>query len=91
MIEEDENDILDSGLTRHQTEIALKKASMAYEISKKKNMPVNKNYYALLIYKLEYELRLHTTPLRELEVLALEYYRKHVELLRNYGRAGNSL
>ena len=91
MIEEDENDILDSGLTRHQTEIALKKARMAYEISKKKNMPVNKNYYALLIYKLEYELRLHTIPLRELKILALEYYRKHVELLRNYGRAGNSL
>ena len=55
MIEEDENDILDSGLTRHQTEIALKKARMAYEISKKKNMPVNKNYYALLTIVSEYK------------------------------------
>jgi hypothetical protein len=46
------NDILDSGLTRQQTEIALKKARMAYDISNNKNRPAGKNYYACLIYKL---------------------------------------
>jgi hypothetical protein len=35
-----------------QTEIALKKARMAYDISNKKNRPAGKNYYACLIYKL---------------------------------------
>jgi hypothetical protein len=76
---QDPNDILDSGLTRHQTEIELKKAKMAYHISNKKNRPAGKNYYALLIFKFELELGMNTRPMREVKMLALEYYRKHRE------------
>jgi hypothetical protein len=75
-------DILDSGLTRHQTEIELKKAYREYELSKTKNWPANMKYYALLIYKFERELGKRTRPLREVKMLALEYYRKHRERFR---------
>jgi hypothetical protein len=79
---QDPNDILESGLTRHQTEIELKKARMAYDLSSKKNRPAGRKYYALMIYKLERELGMRTRPLREVKLLALEYYRKHPELFK---------
>jgi hypothetical protein len=79
---QDPNDILDSGLTRHETEIELNKAHIEYELSKRKNWPANTKYYAFLIYKFERELGMRTTPLRELKMLTLEYYRKHSELFK---------
>ena len=59
---QERNDILDSGFTRHQTEIALKKARIAYDISKKKNNLEGKKYYAWIIYKLERELGMRVPP-----------------------------
>ena len=76
---QDPNDILDSGLTRGQTEIELKKARREYELSRRKNWPTNMKYYAALIYKFERELGMNTRPMREVKTLALEYYRKHRE------------
>jgi hypothetical protein len=76
---QDKIDVFDSGLTRQQTQIELKKARREYDLSKRKNWPENMKYYALLIYKFERELGMRTRPLREAKMLALEYYRKYPE------------
>ena len=80
---QDQNDILDSELTRHQTEIALKKAWNGYELSNKENNLQGKKYYAWKIYKLQRELGVLATPFKELKMLALEFYRKNRELFNN--------
>jgi hypothetical protein len=78
---EDKKDIRDSGFTKHQTEYALKKAKMGYHLSYKENNPQGKKYYAWMLYKLHRELGLRATPFKEVKLLALEFYRKNVELL----------
>jgi photosystem II reaction center protein PsbP len=89
---QDQNDILDSGLTRrHQTEIALKKAWIGYDISNKKNSQAGKNYHACQIYKLERELGMRTKPLREVKMLALEYYKENPELLKEVEAMGEKV
>jgi hypothetical protein len=85
---QDRNDIVDSGLTRYQTEIALKKAWNGYELSNKKNSQAWKNYYACQIYKLERKLGMRTPPLREVKMLALEYYKEKPELLKEIEAPG---
>ena len=77
-----ENDIHDSGFNRYQTYSALKKARIGYDLSNKKNNLERKKYYAWLIYKLERELGMRTTPLKEVKMLALEYYSKNHELFK---------
>ena len=80
---EDKKDIRDSGFTKHQTEYALKKAKMGYHLSYKENNVEGKKYYAWIIYKLQRELGILAIPLRELKMLALEFYRKNRELFNN--------
>jgi hypothetical protein len=77
---EHKNNILDSGFTRQQTEYALKKAWIGYDLSNKKNDIEGKKYYAWIIYKLQRELGMHTTPFREVKMLALKYYRNNPEI-----------
>jgi hypothetical protein len=54
--------------SREQTYYALKKSRMGYDLSNKKNRPEGKNYYALLIYKLERELGIRTTSFIEVKM-----------------------
>jgi hypothetical protein len=86
---QDRKDILDSGLTRHQTEIELKKAWIGYDLSNKENNVEEKKYYACQIYKLERELGMRTKPLREVKMLALEYYKENPELLKEIEAMGD--
>jgi hypothetical protein len=57
-------------------------AQMGYHLSNKENNLEGKKYYAWIIHKLEHELGMRTTPLSEVKMLALEYYRKHPELFK---------
>jgi hypothetical protein len=41
-----------------------------------------KKHYACIMHKLERELGMRATPLGEVKMLALEYYRKHPELFK---------
>jgi hypothetical protein len=76
----DKNKVLDSGFTRDQTYYALKKARIGYDVSNRENNIEGKKYYAWLIYKRERELGMRAIPLRELKMLALDFYSKNVEL-----------
>jgi hypothetical protein len=79
---QDKNNILDSGFTRHQTESALKKAQIGYELSNEENNIEGKKYYAWIIYKLQHELRIRVTPFREVKMLALQFFTKNPELFK---------
>ena len=76
---EDRNGIFNYGFTRQQTEYALKKAQMGYDISNKENNQAGKKHYAWLIYKLQRELGIRAIPLWEVRLLGLEFYSKNVE------------
>jgi hypothetical protein len=78
----DKNNILDSGFTRQQTEIALKKAQIGYDLSNKENNVEGKKHYAWIIYKLQRELRIRATPFREVKMLALQFFTKNPELFK---------
>jgi hypothetical protein len=70
---QDKNDILDSGFTRYQNEIALKKARIGYQLSNKQNNPEGKKYYVWVIYKLQRELGMRAISFREVKLLALDF------------------
>jgi hypothetical protein len=80
---QDKSNLLDSGFTRQQTEYALKKARIGYDLSNKENNVEGKKYYAWIIYKLERELGIRVVPWGELAALALDFFGKNPKLFKN--------
>jgi hypothetical protein len=65
--------MLDSGFYEDQTHGALQKAWVAYVISRKKDDPERKQYYAAVIQKLQGELGLTISDFPELRQMALDF------------------